>query len=67
MLLRRFVSSQLAAGAGALLYGFSPYMTAHSLAHPNLTAAFIPPLVLLLLDNIGFLWAVRAQGKYLPV
>ena len=58
MLLRRFVSSQLAAGAGALLYGFSPYMTAHSLAHPNLTAAFIPPLVLLLLDDI-----VRVQGR----
>ncbi|TMG64054.1 MAG: hypothetical protein E6H82_15775, partial [Chloroflexi bacterium] len=62
MLLRRFVSSQLAAGAGALLYGFSPYMTAHSLAHPNLTAAFIPPLVLLLLDDI-----VRVQGRVLAV
>jgi hypothetical protein len=58
MLVRRFVSSQLAAGVGALLYGFSPYMTAHSLAHPNLTAAFIPPVVLLLLDDI-----VRVPGR----
>lgn len=58
ILLRRFVPSQLAAGVGALLYGFSPYTTAHSLAHPNLTAAFIPPVVLILLDDI-----VRVQRR----
>jgi hypothetical protein len=48
----RFVSSRVAAVFGGLLYGFSPYMTAHSIAHPVLTAAFMPPLLLLLLDDI---------------
>jgi hypothetical protein len=57
-LIRRFVSSQLAAAVGGTLYGFSPYMTAHSLAHPNLTAALIPPVVLLLLDDV-----VRVQRR----
>ena len=57
-LIRRFVSSQLAAAVGGALYGFSPYMTAHSLAHPNLTAALMPPVVLLLLDDI-----VRVQRR----
>jgi hypothetical protein len=54
----RFVSSQVAAAVGGLLYGFSPYMTAHSLGHPVLTAAFMPPLLLLLLDDI-----VRVQRR----
>lgn len=58
ILIRRFVSSQVAAAVGAALYGFSPYMTAHSLAHPNLTAAFMPPIALLLLDDI-----VRVQRR----
>jgi len=52
ILIRRFVSSQLAAAVGAALYGFSPALTPHALAHPNVTAAFMPPVVLLLLDDI---------------
>jgi hypothetical protein len=36
---------------GGLVYEFSPYMAAHSLGHLNLTSAFIPPLVFLLLGN----------------
>ena len=52
LLLRRYVRSPLAAGAGGLLYGFSPYMFAQSLAHPQMTMAFLPPLILLLLDEI---------------
>jgi hypothetical protein len=58
LLIRRFVSSHLAAAAGGLLYGFSPFMTAHSLGHAHLTLAFIPPLLLLLLDEI-----VRVQRR----
>jgi hypothetical protein len=58
LLIRRYVSSQLAAGVGGALYGFSPLMTAHSLGHPQLTVAFIPPILLLLLDEI-----VRVQRR----
>lgn len=58
LLIRRFVSSQLAAGVGGLLYGFSPYMTAHSLGHPHATLAFMPPVVLLILDEI-----IRVQRR----
>jgi hypothetical protein len=50
--LRRWVPRRSAALAGGLLYGFSPYITAHSLGHTNLTLAFIPPLLLLVLDEI---------------
>jgi len=58
LLIRRHVSSQLAAGVGGALYGFSPLMTAHSLGHPQLTVAFLPPILLLLLDEI-----VRVQRR----
>jgi hypothetical protein len=50
--LRRWVPRRSAAFAGGLLYGFSPYMAAQSLGHLNLTMAFVPPLLLLLLDEI---------------
>jgi hypothetical protein len=49
---RRYVGSTLGAAAGGLLFGFSPYMLAHSLGHPQLTALFIPPLIWLTLDEI---------------
>lgn len=58
LLLRRCVGSPVAAAAGGLLYGFSPYMLAQSLGHPHVTVAFLPPLVLLLLDEI-----VRVQRR----
>lgn len=58
VLIRRFVSSPLAAGAGGLVYGFSPFMTAQSLAHPYMSIALMPPLILLLLDDI-----VRVQRR----
>jgi len=50
--LRRLVSRDAAAVAGGLLYGFSPYVVAHSLGHPNLSLAVFPPLALLLLHRI---------------
>lgn len=46
------VRSPLAAAAGGLLYGFSPYMVSQSLGHPQLTMAFFPPLLLLLVHEI---------------
>lgn len=49
---RRYVRSYLAAIAGGLLYGFSPYMAAQSLGHVGLTLAFIPPLMWLVLDSV---------------
>ena len=52
VMLRRYVDTRAAAFAGGLLYGFSPYILSHAHAHPNLTAAFVPPLLLLLLDEI---------------
>jgi hypothetical protein len=44
----RLVASRAGAFAGGLLYGFSPYMAAHSLGHIGLTLAYTPPLLLLL-------------------
>jgi hypothetical protein len=52
LLIRRFVSSQFAAAVGGALFGFSPFLTAYSLGAPNVTAAFMLPVVLLLLDDI---------------
>ena len=48
----RYVRSHLAAAVGGLVYGFSPFMVAHSLGHPHVTVAFIPPLFLIVLDEI---------------
>src|SRR5437763_5364242 len=48
----RWVKSRIAAVVGGLLYGFSPYMMAQALAHVNLTLAFAPPLLLVLLYNL---------------
>ncbi|MHB8509658.1 MAG: hypothetical protein ACYDGR_13590, partial [Candidatus Dormibacteria bacterium] len=50
--LRRYVSHNLPALLGGALYGFSPYVMAQSLGHPNLSMVFAPPLFLLLLDEI---------------
>lgn len=58
LLIARFVPNSAAAAVGGALYGFSPFMTAHSLGHPHITAAFVPPLLFLLLDDI-----VRVQRR----
>lgn len=52
LVLRRWVTSWWAAFAGGLLYGFSPFMIGEGEGHLFLTAAFIPPLVLAVLDDI---------------
>jgi hypothetical protein len=50
--IRRYTNSWLAAFLGGLLYGFSPFMVAQALGHPQLTAAFTPPLMLIVLDEL---------------
>ena len=59
----RYVAHRGGAFLGGLLYGFSPFMLAQSLGHLQLTVAFIPPLLLLALDDVvhtqrrSVLWA----------
>jgi hypothetical protein len=50
--IRRYVRRPWAAFVGGLLYGFSPFMVGQALGHPQLTAAFTPPLILLLMDEL---------------
>ena len=50
--IRRYVPSTIGAFFGALLYGFSPAMMARSLGHPQIAMAFIPPLLLLAVDQM---------------
>lgn len=50
---RRYVRREIAAAAGGLLYGFSPYVLAHVRGgHLNLALALTPPLMFVLLDEI---------------
>lgn len=49
---RSFVTRPWVAFVGGLVYGFSPYMLAQSGEHPNLTAAYLPPLLLVLMAEI---------------
>lgn len=49
---RTFVTSRLASFVAGLVYGFSPYMLAQSRDHPSLSAAFTPPLLLLILNEV---------------
>jgi len=52
------VGDRVGAVLGGLIFGFSPYMLAHSLGHPNLVIAFTPPLALLILAEL-FVWQRR--------
>jgi hypothetical protein len=50
--LRRWATWIPAAFVGGLLYGFSPYMVAQGISHPNLFFVPLPPLILLALDEL---------------
>ncbi len=50
--IRRLGPGRIAALAGGLLYGFSPYMLAHAVGHLDLVMAPTPPLLLLLLHEV---------------
>ncbi|MEA2634854.1 MAG: hypothetical protein QOH92_1621 [Chloroflexota bacterium] len=50
--IRRKVSHPVAAALGAALFGFSPGMLGQLLGHPHVAAAFLPPLMLIVLEDI---------------
>jgi hypothetical protein len=62
--LRRFAPGELGPFVGALFYGFSPYMAAHSTAHAMLTVAVLPPLLLLVVHEafVRQRWPVWGTG-----
>ncbi len=53
-----FTRDRLASTVGGLLFGFSPYMLAHSLGHINLVICVTPPLALLLMAEL-LVWRRR--------
>ena len=76
LMIRRYVASDIAAGLGGLLYGFSPWMLGESLGHPHVTIAFLPPLIFMAIDEgiirqrrrplaIGLLLGTLAAGQCL--
>ncbi len=50
--IRPLVKLDVAAFLGALVYGFGPYMLAHSYGHLGLTVGVVPPLVMWLLYRL---------------
>ncbi len=56
---RRWTTWRPAAFLGGLLYGFGPYQIGQSPSHMNLSFIVLPPLMLLVLDEI----AVRQRGR----
>lgn len=51
--IRRYVPAAIPAAAGALVYGFSPFVIAQMLGHAHMVVSVItPPLALLLLDEL---------------
>lgn len=52
LVLRRYTAGRVGPWLGGMVYALSPYLLAQSLGHPNLTAAFVPPLLVALLDEI---------------
>jgi hypothetical protein len=60
---RRYARNPLAAALGGLVYGFSPYMIAQSQGHLHVTLAFVPPLMLLVFDEI--LTRQRRSAKWM--
>ncbi|MEW6226397.1 MAG: hypothetical protein AB1627_17390 [Chloroflexota bacterium] len=50
--LRRYADGLAGPLVGGAVYGFSPYVASHAALHLNLVAAFVPPLVLIVLDEL---------------
>jgi hypothetical protein len=58
-LLRRWTDWRGAAFVGGILYGFSPYMVGQGEAHLNLVLVPLPPLIILVFDQL----LVRRRGR----
>jgi hypothetical protein len=50
--LRRHAGDGLGSMIGGAVYAFSPYVASHAALHLNLTTAWVPPLFLLVLDEL---------------
>jgi hypothetical protein len=62
--IRRFVTSDIAAALGGLLYGFSPYVIAQLFGHTHLVVSTItPPLALMLADEL----LIRQRRRVVPL
>jgi hypothetical protein len=66
---RRFVKRTIPSVVGGLVYGFSPYMMAQSRDHSTLVAAFVPPLLVIVLYDIvvDHRWPAWRSGMFLGV
>jgi len=52
LVLRRYVTRELSAFLGGLLYGFSPFVVGHSLISPNFSLVAVPPVMVVLVDDL---------------
>lgn len=50
--IQRYVTAPTAAFLGGLVYGFSPALAGQALGHPQVAIACIPPLLLIVLDEV---------------
>jgi len=63
LLIRRHVTSHVAAALGGLVYGFSPLMLGQSLGHPHVTMAFLPPIIFIALEEA----VIRQRRPPVPI
>jgi hypothetical protein len=52
LVVARYVEGSLAQLVGGAVYGFSPYVISHASLHLDLALAWLPPLVLLVFDDL---------------
>jgi len=52
LVVARYVGGTVAPLVGGAIYGFSPYVISHAALHLNLAMAWVPPLVLLVFDDL---------------
>jgi hypothetical protein len=52
LVVARYVEGAVAPLVGGAVYGFSPYVISHAALHLNLAMAWVPPLVLLVFDDL---------------
>jgi hypothetical protein len=55
----RYTDGWIGPLVGGAIYGFSPYVASHAALHLNLTSAWVPPLFLIVLDQL----LIRRRGS----